>query len=107
MTEQLICSFSQGECRSRITRIKTVVCLHYGINVDQVNSRAKPQEVNEARQVSIWISHKLCNAMDHIISKSFKRTRASIKYSIKTINNRLEVVKGFRDLVDMLTDKCK
>jgi chromosomal replication initiation ATPase DnaA len=90
-----------------INSIKGVVCAHYGVTVNAVDSRAKPQEVNEARQISMWISHKLCNGMVHIISKSFKRTRTSVRYTLKSVGNRIEVVKGYKDLVDMLEEKCQ
>lgn len=107
MSDPQLQSIGIRECTKRINRIKSIVCAYYGVTPSMVDSRAKPQEVAEARQVSIWISHKLCNGMYHIIAKLFGRTRGSVKYTVKTINNRIEVVKGFRDLVDMLTSKCQ
>jgi|HubBroStandDraft_6_1064221.scaffolds.fasta_scaffold814734_1 chromosomal replication initiation ATPase DnaA len=91
----------------RISRIKEIVCTHYGVEVSIINSRAKPEEVSNARQVGMWISHVLCGGMAHIIAKHFNRTKNSVRYTIRTMEGRLGVDKKLKEAVDALTDKCR
>lgn len=90
-----------------VEKIQSVVSSYFKIDLDQIQSKSRKREIVQARQVTMFLSKKYTDySYSHIGSLVGKRDHATVLHACKTIQNDLEIDKGFRltmkNIEDML-----
>lgn len=91
-----------------IDYIQKVVCDHFELPVEKINSNTRRREIVIARQLAMYFAKKHTKAsLAAIGSQCGKRDHATVLHACKTINNLLETDKAFRQIVEDLDKKIK
>jgi len=87
-----------------ITKIKHVVCLHYGVTLEEINSRCRRRPVVQARQVAMYLIRMCTDITLWGIAKAFNRTHNAVVNAMRVIRKDLElmtVAANLRKLCDL------
>lgn len=80
---------------------------HYGLNVDAIFSKSRLRDVAEARQIIMYLSHKLTNLSLIGIGKKLKRSHTTVLYGIEIIEGRLPFSKELNSTVNAIEEELK
>lgn len=91
-----------------IDYIQKVICDHFDLPVDKINSNTRRREVVTARQLAMYFAKKHTKAsLASIGNQCGKRDHATVLHAYKTVNNLLETDKNFKLMVEELEKKIK
>ncbi|MDE6694693.1 MAG: chromosomal replication initiator protein DnaA, partial [Bacteroidales bacterium] len=91
-----------------IDYIQKVICDHFDLPVDKINSNTRRREVVTARQLAMYFAKKHTKAsLASIGAQCGKRDHATVLHAYKTVNNLLETDKNFKLMVEELEKKIK
>jgi chromosomal replication initiator protein len=80
-----------------LEKIQDVVSTYFKINIDQIHSKSRKREIVQARQVTMFLSKKYTDhSYSHIGNLVGKRDHATVLHACKTIQDNLDIDKGFR-----------
>lgn len=92
---------------SRINKIIEVVSHDYRITKYQLLGKAKPAEINEARQIAMWLAVRLSGGRLYLIANSFggRDCHAARRY-IRSVEGRMETEPQFKASCTLLYAVC-
>lgn len=80
-----------------LEKIQNVVSSYFKINISEIHSKSRKREIVQARQVAMFLSKKYTDySYSHIGNIVGKRDHATVLHACKTIQDNLDVDKGFR-----------
>ncbi|MDR0543029.1 MAG: chromosomal replication initiator protein DnaA [Dysgonamonadaceae bacterium] len=80
-----------------VEKIQNVVSSYFKIDIDQIHSKSRKREIVQARQVTMFLSKKYTDhSYSHIGNMVGKRDHATVLHACKTIQDSLDIDKGFR-----------
>lgn len=89
-----------------IDYIQKVVCDHFGLPVDQINTKTRKREIVQARQVAMYFSKKHTkSSLATIGLHCGNKDHATVLHACRTITNLIETDKKFRSSVQEIDKK--
>jgi chromosomal replication initiator protein len=80
-----------------LEKIQNIVSSYFKINISEIHSKSRKREIVQARQVTMFLSKKYTDySYSHIGNIVGKRDHATVLHACKTIQDNLDVDKGFR-----------
>jgi chromosomal replication initiator protein len=80
-----------------LEKIQDVVSTYFKIDIDLIHSKSRKREIVQARQVAMFLSKKYTDhSYSHIGCMVGKRDHATVLHACKTIQDNLDIDKGFR-----------
>jgi chromosomal replication initiator protein len=80
-----------------VEKIQNVVSTYFKIELKEIQSKSRKREINQARQIAMFLSKKYTDySYAHIGSLIGKRDHATVLHAFKTVQDSMEVDKGFR-----------
>lgn len=80
-----------------LEKIQNVVSTYFKIDIDLIHSKSRKREIVQARQVTMFLSKKYTDhSYSHIGVMVGKRDHATVLHACKTIQDNLDIDKGFR-----------
>ena len=76
-----------------------------GVSVTDILSRKRTQEICEARQIFIYMSHRALDMSQTNIALYLNRTRQNISRQIIVFDEQLRIYKGLQNKVDDIEKK--
>lgn len=67
---------------------------HFNIDVDVIFSRSRMRDINDARQMIMYLCHKLTDLSSKSIGYKLNRTHVTVLHGIKTIADRIGIDPG-------------
>jgi len=91
-----------------VDSISEVVCKHFNIKTELLQTTSRKREIVQARQVAMYLS-KLYTEMSlaQIGSVIGKKNHATVLHACKTVKDQLEVDKSFRDDIEEIEKVLK
>jgi chromosomal replication initiation ATPase DnaA len=95
-------------CREKVEVIRRVVCQHYNVSEELLNSRRRMEWVNWPRHVALHLCRLLVTESLGDIGVSFgRRSHCTVLNSVRAVKNRMQVDTKFSvELADVLV-KCQ
>ena len=91
-----------------IDYIQKVVCDHFGLTVETINSATRRREIVQARQLIMYLAKKYTKySLATIGMHCGNKDHATVLHACKTINNLIETDKQFRIQADKIDKKIK
>jgi chromosomal replication initiator protein len=92
-----------------LEKIQNIVSSYFKINLSEIHSKSRKREIVQARQVTMFLSKKYTDySYSHIGNIVGKRDHATVLHACRTIQDNLDVDKGFRltmnDIETLLQD---
>jgi chromosomal replication initiator protein len=88
-----------------LEKIQDVVSSYFKIDLDQIHSKSRKREIVQARQVAMFLSKKYTDhSYSHIGNLVGKRDHATVLHACKTIQDNLDIDKGFRSTMKDLEE---
>lgn len=78
------------------------VCAYYNIDPDSLFTKSRKREISDARQMLMYLAKKLTKMPFTAIGSRIDRNYATVIYSCKNIEERLELEKQLREDVDSI-----
>lgn len=88
-----------------VEEIQKVTAAFYGVTVNEILSSERTQGLVTPRQVSMFISRKLCTKSLPVIGKAFNKTHATVLHGAKTIQDRIQTEEQLRAQVVEIVQK--
>ncbi|GHT52177.1 chromosomal replication initiator protein DnaA [Bacteroidia bacterium] len=80
-----------------LEKIQDVVSNYFKIDINEIHSKSRKREIVQARQVTMFLSKKYTDhSYSHIGNLVGKRDHATVLHACKTIQDNLDIDKGFR-----------
>ena len=91
-----------------VEKVQDIVSSFFKIDIEQIHSKSRKREIVQARQVTMFLSKKYTNHSYAYIGKMVgKRDHATVLHACKTVQDSIDIDKGFRltmkDLETQLT----
>lgn len=90
-----------------VDEIQKTVAEHYGIRLNDMTSKKRPQCVALPRQVAMFLSRKLTRKALSEIAQAFEKTHATILHACTTTQDRMETDPDMRESIRTITRKLK
>ena len=85
-----------------------IVCEHYSLSAETLNSKSRKAEVAQARQIAMYLSRKhTSQSLDSIATTIGGRTHATVIHSCKLIENLIKQDKHLLQDIQILEEKIK
>ena len=85
-----------------------IVCEHYSLSAETLNSKSRKAEVAQARQIAMYLSRKhTSQSLDFIATTIGGRTHATVIHSCKLIENLIKQDKHLLQDIQILEEKIK
>ena len=75
---------------------------HFNLSPDAVFSKSRLRDINDARQVIMYLSHKLTNLSSTAIGRKLNRNHGTVLHGIQAIKDRLPLVGDLSALVSAI-----
>lgn len=75
---------------------------YYNLNPDAIFSKSRLRDIADARQLIMYLSHKLTNLSSPAIGSKLNRKHATVLHGINTIKDRISYSKELADAVDAI-----
>jgi chromosomal replication initiator protein len=80
-----------------LEKIQNVVSSYFKVDLESIHSKSRKREIVQARQVTMFLSKKYTDhSYSHIGQMVGKRDHATVLHACKTIQDSLDIDKGFR-----------
>ncbi len=91
-----------------IDYIQKVVCSHFGLSIETINSPTRHREIVQARQLIMYFAKKYTKySLATIGMHCGNKDHATVLHACKTINNLIETDKQFRIQAEKIDKKIK
>ncbi len=87
--------------------IADAVANHYNIDTDLIYGKSRKREINDARQLLMYMAKKELNLSSTNIGMRLSRNHATVLHALKQIEQRLTVEKNFRLEVEAIENDMK
>lgn len=95
-----------GEVESlneRITNnVMKVICNITQVEWDQMKSKCRKREINDVRQIAMWIIRKGTSMSFYDVGKIFNRHHATVLYACKHVEGLIEIDNKYRSNVEQI-----
>ncbi len=89
-------------------KICQIVCHHFGLDPEQLNSQKRTRDIALARQVAMYLSKKYTKmSLSAIGSVIGKKNHATVLHACKTIENLMETDREFRQQMEELERRIR
>jgi chromosomal replication initiator protein len=86
-----------------VDQIQNIVSNYFKIDLKAIQSKSRKREIVQARQITMFLSKKYTDySYAHIGCLVGKRDHATVLYACKTVENEIEVDKGFRSTMNTI-----
>ena len=85
--------------------IAETVATHYNIDIDSLYGKSRKREINDARQVVMYLAKNIAQLSSTIIGLRFSRTHATVLHACKQIEQRMQFEKVLKGDLDNITSK--
>lgn len=75
---------------------------HFHLNPDVVFSKSRVQDISDARQLIMYLARKHTQLSSSAIGAKLNRTHATVLHGIKTVSERIPLVKELSDAVETI-----
>lgn len=79
----------------------------YNISPDLIFTQSRIHDVAEARQIIMYLSHKLTSLSSSAIGNKLNRSHTTVLYGIKTIDDRVNFTKDLQEVVTSIENDLK
>lgn len=79
----------------------------YNIDTDVIFSKNRMRDVADARQIIMYLSHKLTNLSSSAIGQKLNRSHTTVLYGIKSVDDRVNFTKDLQDTVAKIEAELK
>lgn len=79
--------------------IVETVAEHFNLNPDSVFSKNRMRDINDARQVIMYLSHKLTGLSSTVIGRKLNRQHGTVLHGISAVKDRLSLMPEFAKIV--------
>ncbi len=87
-----------------VEQIVSVVCKHFEISIEALNSAKRTRELAQARQIAMYLAKQHTKSSLSVIGSTIGgRNHSTVLHSCKAVTNMIETDKQFKDVVDKLT----
>jgi chromosomal replication initiator protein len=103
LAKRVVSKTIKMEKKNNITleKIQNVVSSYFKINITEIHSKSRKREIVQARQVTMFLSKKYTDhSYSHIGNMVGKRDHATVLHACRTIQDNLDIDKGFRLKMD-------
>lgn len=76
---------------------------YYNLNPDALFSKNRMRDINDARQVLMYLAHKLTGLSSTVIGRKLNRQHGTVLHGISAVNERLAVVPEIAKAVETIT----
>ena len=91
-----------------IDYIQKVVCSHFGLSIETINSPTRHREIVQARQLIMYFAKKYTKySLATIGMHCGNKDHATVLHACKTINNLIDTDKQFRIQAEKIDKKIK
>lgn len=80
---------------------------HFKLNPDALFSKNRMRDINDARQVIMYLSHKLTDLSSTVIGRKLNRQHGTVLHGIKVISDRITVDSSLATLVSGIEKDLK
>lgn len=92
-------------CHKKVVNFEMIsqsVCNYYKLDTDKIFSKSRRREINDARQMVMYMAKKHANMASTAIATRLSRTHATILYGCKNIEERLPLEKQLQTDVEQI-----
>lgn len=109
LAKKMIDKFVKNTTRElSIDYITKVVCDHFNLSVDAIQSKTRKREIVQARQLAMYMSKKHTkSSLATIGLHCGNKDHATVLHAVKTITNLVDTDKHFKTTVDEIDKKIK
>ncbi|MCT4665913.1 MAG: chromosomal replication initiator protein DnaA [Flavobacteriales bacterium] len=109
LAEQVVRRFvSQRVHEVTIHTIQLIVCEHYNVSMDALQSKTRKRPIVQARQVAMFLAKKYTkNSLVKIGKEIGGRDHATVLHALKTVKNLMDIDKSFNNDIGSLERKLK
>ncbi len=109
LTSEVVDKISHTDRRViSIDNIQQIISDHFGIPISSINGKSRKKEIVTARQLGIYFSKEMTDRPLKDIGRTFGgRDHSTVLYSIKSVNNQIDVDPLFSELVVKLRNKLE
>ncbi len=87
-----------------VEQIVGVVCKHFDITIEALNSAKRTRDLAQARQIAMYLSKQHTKSSLSMIGSTIGgRNHSTVLHSCKAVTNMIETDKQFKEVVDKLT----
>ena len=79
----------------------------YGINPDSIFSKSRVRNVADARQIVMYLCHKLTSLSSTVIGQKLNRTHTTVLHGITAVEDRVNFTKDLLDAVTAIEEDLK
>ena len=79
----------------------------YNINPDVIFSKKRVRDVADARQIIMYLSHKLTNLSSSVIGQKLNRTHTTVLHGISAVDDRVNFTKDLQEVVEAIENDLK
>lgn len=82
--------------------IVEVTAEYYRLNPDVIFSKSRVRDISDARQVIMYLCHKLTSLSAGAIGQRLNRSHATVLHGISAVSDRMPLVKSLQDAVEVI-----
>lgn len=79
----------------------------YNINPDVIFSKSRVRDVADARQIIMYLCHKLTSLSSSVIGQKLNRSHTTVLHGISTVEDRVNFTKDLQDAVNAIEEDLK
>ena len=87
--------------------IVEVTAEHFGISPDTIFSKSRVRDVADARQIIMYLSHKLTNLSSSAIGQKLNRSHTTVLHGIAAVEDRVNFTKDLSEIVNSIESDLK
>ena len=107
LAESVIKNIVRQRLSITIKGIKELVCKYYDVNMKDLMSRSRKQNLVRPRQMAIYLSRRYTDSPLQTIGKAFNRYHATALYAINCIERGVEDNSSIKRQVEFLSQKLE
>ncbi|MCH5242578.1 MAG: chromosomal replication initiator protein DnaA [Muribaculaceae bacterium] len=79
----------------------------YNLNPDAIFSKSRVRDVADARQIIMYLSHKLTSLSSSAIGQKLNRSHTTVLHGISAVEDRVEFTKDLKEAVNAIEEDLK
>lgn len=80
---------------------------YYRLNPDVIFSKSRVRDISDARQIIMYLCHKLTSLSAGAIGQRLNRSHATVLHGISAISDRVPLVKSLSDAIDIIEEELQ
>jgi len=90
-----------------ISKIKQVVCQHFKVSLDDLNSKKKNNSIAWPRQIAMYLATELTSLSLPEIGREFNRDHTTVIHAKEKVKNEIETNTFFIPLINVIIEEIK